>query len=170
MSRRLSIWLCIFFFAGLSGCAHSISKDLMAKVDKEKTFSAVMENPEAYIGSTVLWGGVIEKIQQGPGETKLTVSQAPLNLRGHPRTEAADREFIAHTSRALDPQIFHRGTEVTLVGEIDALEKSRFGGEETFPVVRIIDIHPWTNTWGRFPITREWEINQSGRFIEPGVR
>jgi outer membrane lipoprotein len=170
LTRRPSLWLCIFFLAGLSGCAHSISENAMAKVDREKTFSAVMKNPEAYIGSRVLWGGVVENIQQEPGETKLIVSQAPLNQGGYPQTEAADREFVAHTSRPLDPQFFHRGSEITLVGEIDALEKSRLGGDDTFPVVRIIEIHAWTWSRERFPITRNWEINQSGRFIGPGVR
>ncbi len=169
MTGRPAICFFIFFLA-LCGCARSISKDTMAKVDTEKTFSVVMQNPQAYIGSTVLWGGVIENIQQGPGETKLIVSQAPLNPNGYPRTEAADREFLAHTSRPLDPQIFHRGSEITLVGEIDALEKSRFGGDDTFPVLRIIEIHAWARNWGRYPITRGWEINQSGRFLEPGVR
>ncbi len=169
MTGRPAICFFIFFLA-LCGCARSISKDTMAKVDTEKTFSVVMQNPQAYIGSTVLWGGVIESIRREAGETKIIVSQAPLDLRGYPRNDASDREFIAHTPRTLDPQTFRQGSEITLVGEIDALEESSFGGGDNFPVVRIIEIHTWTRTWGRFSISRDWEINQTGRFIEPGVR
>ncbi len=170
MTGRPAIWFFMFVFIGILGCASSISKEVMEKVDMEKTFPAVMENPQASIGSTVLWGGVIENIRQDAGETKIIVSQAPLDARGYPRNDTADREFIAHTSRTLDTQTFRRGSKITLVGEIDGMEKSRFGGDEAFPVVRIIEIHAWKRDWDRFSISRGWEINQTGRFIEPGVR
>ena len=81
LGRWASLFLWIFFLAGLSGCAHPISKGVMATVDKDRTFSAVMQDPEANVGSTVLWGGVIDKVSHETGETKLIVSQAPLNSR-----------------------------------------------------------------------------------------
>ena len=170
LGRWASLFLWIFFLAGLSGCAHPISKGVMATVDKDRTFSAVMQDPEANVGSTVLWGGVIDKVSHETGETKLIVSQAPLNSKGYPQTDASDREFVAHTPRSLDPQIYHDGMKVTLVGEIDGVEEKEIGPEEDpRPMVRVIEIHAWTERtwgWGSFPIARGWEFNQYGPSVQ----
>ncbi len=174
LGRWASLWLWIFFLAGLSGCMHPISRGVMATVDKDRTFSAVTQDPEANIGSTVLWGGIIGKVLHEPGETKLIVSQAPLNSKGYPQTEATDREFVAHTPQSLDPQIFRIGMKVTIAGEIDGVEEKELGPEEDpCPVVRVIEIHAWAERrwkWGSFPIARGWEFNQYGPSAQGIVR
>ena len=168
--RWASLWLFIFFLAGLSGCMHPISKGVRATVDKDRTFSAVIQDPEANVGSTVLWGGVIEKVFQEFGETKLIVSQAPLNSKGYPQTEATDREFVAHTPQSLDPQTFHNGMKVTIAGEIDGVEGKELGPEgDPRPIVRVIEIHAWTESrwgWGSFRISRGWELNMNAPSVQ----
>jgi starvation-inducible outer membrane lipoprotein len=168
--RWASLWLLIFFLAGLAGCMHSISKGVMATVDKDRTFSAVIQDPEANVGSTVLWGGVIEKVFHESGETKLIVSQAPLNSKGYPQTEATDREFVAHTPQFLDPQTFHNGMKVTIAGEIDGVEEKELGPEkDPRPMVRVIEIHAWTENrwgWGSFRISRGWELNLNAPSVQ----
>jgi outer membrane lipoprotein len=168
LQRRPPIWLYIFLFAGISACAypitkdaHPISKDLLARIDKKKTYAEVMKSPEEHIGADVLWGGIIERVRLGGGKTILIVNQAPLNSHGYPQTGAMDGDFVAHTARALDPQVFREGRKVTMAGEIDRIDKGGAGSEEkTFPVVRIKEIHAWTSTPGRFQITKGWEFNQ----------
>ena len=160
------LWLWIFLLAGLSGCVHPISKNVMATVDKGQTFSVVIQDPEAYIGSIVLWGGVIEKVLPGPGETRLIVSQTPLSSKGYPQTDATYGEFVAHTPRFLDPEIFRSEMKITIAGEIDGVEEKELGPEEVpRPLVRVIEIHAWPERrWslGSFPIFRGWEFNQYG--------
>jgi outer membrane lipoprotein len=172
--RWALIWLGIFFLVALSGCMHPISKGVMSTVDKDRTFSAVIQNPDAHVGSTVLWGGVIEKVFHEPGETKLIVSQAPLNSKGYPQTDATDREFVAHTPQSLDPQIFHDGMKVTIAGEIDGVEEIKLGPkEDPRPMVRVIEIHAWTESrwgWGSFRISRGWEINQYAPSVQGWTR
>ena len=163
-----SLWLWIFFLVGLSGCMHPISKSIMATLDQDRTFSAVMRDPGASIGSTVLWGGVIEDVLHEPEETKLIVSQAPLNWKGYPQTDEIRGEFVAYTYRSLDPQTFYSGIKVTIAGEIDGVEEKEVGSEEVpCPVVRVIQIHAWPERnwgwgWGSFSIARGWEFNQYG--------
>jgi outer membrane lipoprotein len=143
--------LWIFFFAGLSGCMPPISKDVMDTVDRDLPFSRVIENPKAYIGSIILWGGVIDKFVPGPEETRLLVIQCPLDAQSHPLTDATYGEFVAHTPRSLDPLIFRRGMAITLAGEIDGVQEKELGPEEVpRPLVRVIEIHAWTERGDRF--------------------
>ena len=155
----------IFLLAGLFGCIRSFSPAVLDTVDKDRTFSVVIQSPKAFIGSIVLWGGVIEKILQDSEGTKVIMIQTPLNKRGYPQTSASEGEFIAHTPRSLDPEIFQSGTKVTLAGEIDGVEENESGPEEiSLPLVRVIEIHAWTGMiWGVFPISRKgWEIDELG--------
>jgi len=163
LGRRASLWLWIFFLVGLSGCMHTISKGVMATVDKDRTFSAVIEDPKANVGSTVLWGGVIEKATAGPEGTELIVRQSPLDSKGYPQTDASEGEFIAHAFRPLNPEIFLKGMKVTVAGEIvDVAEKKLGPARYPCPIVRVTEIHAWTKRWGIFPISRGWEFSQYG--------
>jgi len=164
LGRWALVWLGIFFLVVLSGCMHPASKSLMATFDKGKAFSEVIQDPEAYINSAVLWGGVIEKAIHGPEGTDLIVRQAPLDSKGYPQIDSSEGEFIAHTLRLLNPEIFLKGMEVTVAGEIDDVAERRTGlVRYPCPMVRVIEIHAWTkNIMVTFPISRGWEFNQYG--------
>ena len=154
----------------LLGCVHPIPRNVLPTVEKELTFSRVIENPPAYEGGVVLWGGIIRKPTYGPEETALLITQTPLDRRGFPQTGATEGEFIAHTSRHLDPEIFKEETKITLVGEIDGVEEKKWGPQEyPRPLVRIIDIHAWIpKLWGIFMVSRRgWEIDEMGPLPSP---
>ena len=161
LGRWASLWLWIFFLAGPYGCMHPISKDVRMAVDKDQTFSEIIQDPEAYINSTVLWGGVIEKAIHGPDGTELIVRQAPIDSKGYPRTDISEGEFMVHTLRHLNPEIFLRGTKVTIAGEIYGVAERKLGPVGyPCPMVRVIEIHAWTKRWGSFPIARGWQVDQ----------
>jgi outer membrane lipoprotein len=104
----------------------------------------VVENPKGYLGSIVIWGGVVSKVSRGAEGTSLLVMQAPLDSKGHPQTRIALGEFIARTSESLDPRVYRKGLTITLAGEIDGVEEKELGPMEyPRPVLRIIQIHPW---------------------------
>jgi starvation-inducible outer membrane lipoprotein len=164
MGRWIFLWLWIFFLAGLSGCMYPISKGVMATVDKDQTFSAVMQDPGAYINSTVLWGGVIEKALDGPEGTELIVRQSLLDSKGYPQTDSSEGDFIVHTFQHLSPEVFLKGTKVTVAGKIDeGAGKKLDPAGDPLPVVRVIEIHAWTERrWGSFPLFRGWEFSLYG--------
>lgn len=61
-----------------SGCT-PISKELRAQTDRTVGFQQVFQNPEAYKGKIVIWGGeIIETINQKDGTTLIVVLQRPL--------------------------------------------------------------------------------------------
>jgi starvation-inducible outer membrane lipoprotein len=167
--RWATFCLWIFFLAGLSGCIHPVSKNVMETVNQDLAFSMVIQNPKAYMSSIVLWGGVIENAGHGPEGTKLIVIQTPLDAHGYPQTNTSEGEFIAHTPKSLDLQVFQSGTKVTIAGEIDGVDEKEHGPMEyPRPLVRVIEIHAWIERLlGIFQLTKGWKIDQSGPFPSP---
>jgi outer membrane lipoprotein len=151
-----------FFFIGLSGCLPPISKTVMGSVEKNHTFSVVIEKPQAYIGSIILWGGTIEKTLYGTEGTRLIVIESPLDSNEYPRTEITEGEFIIDTPQRLDKEIYRKGTKITVAGKIDGVEEEELRGMKyPRPRVRMIEIHPWEQkSWGVFPLTPGWQVNQ----------
>jgi outer membrane lipoprotein len=162
-------WAWVLFFAVLSGCVHSFSPILSDTAEKHLTFEVVIQNPQAYVGSVVLWGGVIRTVMIGPEGTQLIVTQAPLDSKLYPLASATEGDFIVHTLRQLDLTIFSRDTKVTVVGEIDGVNEGEQGPMEyPRPLVRMIEIHAWTEKlWGIFPLTKGWEVDELGPWASP---
>lgn len=153
-----------FFFFGLCGCMQPFSKDVMAIVERDRTFPVVIEKPRTYIGSVVLWGGIVDEALSAPGETRLLVIQNPLDAKGYPQTDVTYGVFSAFTPRALDPLVYRKGTLVTIAGAIDRVEEEEQGPTKyQRPVLRVIDIRAWgQKAKGVFPVSRKWEIRQEG--------
>ena len=139
----LSLLLLLFF---LSGCAHVISKDLRNTADLSLTLSQVKQNPEAYKGKTVVWGGeIIRTENQHDGTTLVEVFQRPLDSRGEPKeTVASEGRFIALADKYLDPYLFRTGKKITIAGEIQG-EKRRPLGEMDYRYALLLskEIHLW---------------------------
>ncbi len=150
--RRIQFLMWILFRVFLFGIwclaagawAHPISFLVRAEANPSLSFSKVVENPKAFLGSIVIWGGVISKASQDPEGTKLLVIQNPLDAHGRPKTQETEGEFIAWTSEPLDPRVYRKGLTITLAGEIDGVEEKNLGPMEyPRPVLRIIQVHPW---------------------------
>ena len=144
LNNWVSLWLWIFLLAVTSGCAQPISRDVMATVDRQLTFSAVIDNPKAYIGQVVLWGGVVERYVPGPGQTRLIVEQYPVDAKGRPQMDATYGEFVVFTPDRLDPLSFRKEMVITVAGMIEGVEETEDGPQKILrPVVRVIEIHSW---------------------------
>ncbi|NIR17244.1 MAG: hypothetical protein GWN86_26345, partial [Desulfobacterales bacterium] len=59
------------------GCAPVISKDIRDQVARDLSFKEVLQDPEAYKGKMVLWGGVIIKAENQKEGTLIEVLQKP---------------------------------------------------------------------------------------------
>jgi len=134
--KRFQQFLLLSFLL-LVGCAHVISKDLRQKVDPSLTFTQVLQNPNAYQGRAVLWGGeIIETLNQKDGTTFIEVFQRPLGWRGEPReTLASEGRFLVLAEKYLDPYLFRRGRKITVAGEIK--------GEKIKPIGDMDYRHPF---------------------------
>jgi len=138
--------LLVLLFALLSGCAPVISKDLRNQVDPNLTFQQVLQNPTAYKGAIVVWGGeIIEAVNQNDGTTLIEVFQRSLGWREEPKqTVASQGRFLALADRYLDPYIFRKGRRVTIGGEILGEEIKPLGKMDYhYPLLLCKQIYLW---------------------------
>jgi outer membrane lipoprotein len=149
MKNRVITYL-LPFFIFVSGCAHVISKDLRANVDPSLSFGEVLQNPEAYKGKIVLWGGgVIQTLPQEDGTTFIEVLEWPLGWRGEPRrTVPFQGKFLILVKEPLDSFPYGSRAKITVVGEIDGTilggkVKSVSDPTYQYPLLLSKEIHVW---------------------------
>jgi outer membrane lipoprotein len=138
--------LCIVFIL-VSACATSpIAKQYLQEAKEDNLlFPMALRNPDAHIGSTVVWGGrVIETKNLKKGshivvlETSLARDTRPIDPR------YSKGRFIAISSDFLDPELYTKSREVTIAGVITGKKKMPIGGTVyTYPVVTIKQIYIW---------------------------
>ena len=127
------------------GCGYPISKNLRQEAQKNLSFSMVFEDPMAYKGTIVIWGGKIIKTLNRKQGTEILVLQIPLNWRERPEEDDSSRgRFIAKSSGYLDAAVYAAGRKITVAGEVVGKEIWPVGEiEYTYPVVTIKEIHLW---------------------------
>ncbi|NWG02795.1 MAG: Slp family lipoprotein [Syntrophaceae bacterium] len=129
----------------ISGCAYPISKELRQEVTKDITFPMVLQDPTAYMGSIVLWGGIIIETMNHPEGSEITVLETPLDYMEEPEPAKHSRgRFVAKTSKFLDPEVYKQRKRITLAGEIVGKEVKPLGKSEyTYPVVLVKQLYLW---------------------------
>ncbi len=139
-----------FLFFGLflfliSACTYPISHELREEAQKDLTFSTALQNPTAYTGAIVIWGGkIISSLNRQDG-TEITVLEMPLDSMERPEAEAQSQgRFIAKISKFLDPEIYSAGKKITVAGEIIGKETKPLGEVTyTYPVIAVKQIYLW---------------------------
>jgi len=127
-----------------SGCS-PISKELRDQADRSLSFQQVSQNPEAYKGKIVIWGGeIIETIVQKDGTTLIVVLQRPLDRGKEPKIERSEGRFIILSEGVIEPYIFRRGRRITTGGEILGKKVMRLGEfEYPYALLRSKQLHLW---------------------------
>jgi outer membrane lipoprotein len=140
--------LLIAYFLSLlvfSGCAHIISPELKREICEEITLSRVAESPGTYKGKVVLWGGKIIRTVNKEEGTQIEVLQLPLDINDRPKkVDASEGRFLILYPDYLDAAIYRQGRDVTVVGEIQGVNKLPLGEiEYTYPFLKSKKIHLW---------------------------
>jgi len=142
----LASFLCLALLLTAGACAYPISKQWRQAAEKEKlAYPVVLENPAAYTGSIVLWGGKILETTNVRDGTEMIILDVPLDFLGEPKeTQHSRGRFIARSDLFLDPAVYKPNRETTLAGEVTGAEE-RALGETTYryPVVMIKELHLW---------------------------
>lgn len=106
----------------------------------------VNEVPDAGAnGETVRWGGTIAVIENTDDGSIVEIVSRPLNGWGRPkRNDQTDGRFIAHLDQVLDPKKVKKGMDVTMVGELTAIEDGSVGEMPyRFPVLSVSKLKVW---------------------------
>lgn len=146
--KRHHVLSCVLAMAAmilLAGCAHVISKEVLQEVEPSLTFAHVSQDPEAYTGKTVLFGGDVIETQNLSDKTLVVVLQRPLGRRGEPGGgDVSEGRFIIQTPGFLDPAIYSPGRKLTVAGTV-AGKEVRPLGEITYayPVIEKRELYLW---------------------------
>jgi len=125
---------------------YPIAKDLQQQA-RHVTLAQVRQNPDAYEGTIVIWGGRIINTTNDVNSSTMYVLCLPLDNSGNPVWDAGSPgRFIASSKDFLDPEIYTSGRLVTIAGSIAGLEsQSVQNSKYNYPVVDIKQIHLWPN-------------------------
>lgn len=128
----------------LSSCA-PFSRQALREVDRNITLQEVQRDPQPYLGKTVLWGGTIIETVNRDHETVIRVAQTDLDFEKRPtRTDRSAGRFIVRYPQFLDPAIYQKGRELTVVGEVLGKETLPLGEVTySYPVIRGKEVHLW---------------------------
>lgn len=103
----------------VSGCAHVMSEANLKTVDQSVHYSDLKEKPEAFVGKTVLLGGVIAGVRGNEDLILLEVAQLELFKHGVPNEDSrSEGRFLAISTDLIDPVIYQPGKLVTIIGEV----------------------------------------------------
>ena len=150
--------LCGALWAGmllLSACAATIPPDALTGVDQGISFESLGNDPEAFVGKTVVLGGDIISTENRPEKTILVVLQHDLDGDLKPLGDDQSKgRFMVIVPEFLDPVIYAKSRRITAVGTVTGKEIRQLNNipyvypviEETYlrlwPVERIQDSEP----------------------------
>ncbi len=149
MEKRIYIYPFLFLLSFLIGCAPIVSTELKAAADTSISFKEVQENPEAYKGKIVLWGGeIIQVLPQADGTTLIEVLERPLGWWDKPRKTVEFRgKFLALAKEPLDTSTYKMGNRITIAGEIQGEIQGKIkeltDSTYRYPVLLNKEMHVW---------------------------
>jgi outer membrane lipoprotein len=136
--KKPHIFMLLLLLLFLTGCAHLISDQSLALVDRSVTFDRLRENPDAFRGRFVLLGGSVASLAANREGSQLEVEQHALDDREVPKAASGSGgHFLATTPYRLDPADYPSGTLVSMVGEVTGTRVER---DYRYPVIAVREI------------------------------
>lgn len=139
---------CIAIFlllAVCAGCANNPASSISQAVVDDVSLARVRDDTDAYLGSTVRWGGVVSAVENKADETWIFLVERALKDNEKPITDGhSDGRFIASFSGFIDPLVYKPGRPLTVVGSIEGSTLRAIGEYDyRFPLVAVRDSHLW---------------------------
>jgi outer membrane lipoprotein len=132
----------------LSGCVgtYVIPPDLAGQADRSISFTALLENPDAFQGRKVALGGVILKARNLKEGTEIEVLELPLDRYDRPVGPVSDsqgRFLVAHPGY-LETAVLRRGRAVTIVGDVAGKKIQKIDeADYSYPFIKADFVHVW---------------------------
>ncbi|MBI2381032.1 MAG: Slp family lipoprotein [Gammaproteobacteria bacterium] len=140
--RRMGF--CLALAASVAGCASTPA--LMNEPVSPLSLAEVRSDRTPTQGQKVRWGGVIAAVENRNSETWLELVEQPLDRRGRPQmVDRSGGRFMAKVPGFLEPSIYTKGRELTVVGAVDGRYRSTIGKEYhyEYPVVAVSAYQLW---------------------------
>lgn len=146
-SRSFNFLINSLLFLLVGGCAAPISKSFRQATTPGVTFPMVFENPDGFLGNTVIWGGSIIKTVTTQTGSKIYILQSPLDPGEKPQSSDLSRgRFIVTTDSMLDPLVYSKWRKLTVAGKVTSkkiVTHSTSGNSYIYPVVQSEQLYLW---------------------------
>ena len=129
----------------LNACGPVISQEVRQQVPPDLAFKEVLADPDKYVGSMVVFSGLILQSVNIPQGTELMILQREADSSGRPQdTDQSGGRFLARQDGYLDVAIYATGRAVTVAGRVEGSEQRPLGQiSYSYPVIRVEEIHLW---------------------------
>lgn len=141
--------LVIFVFPmGLIACVHPISEKLRSEIESHIMFQHVFDQTEAYIGKSVIFGGVIVGARNFDDWTEIEVIQKDLNSFGYPsREDKTQGRFIFVKNGYLEPEVWTKGRYVTGGGIVKGRQTGKIDKKQySYPLIEAVELKLWESS------------------------
>jgi outer membrane lipoprotein len=141
MHRNL---LALILVLSLGACA-TVPESLRGEFAQGANLLAVRSQPDNFTGQEVRWGGIILNVDNQREESILEILAYPLDKSSRPKIDRmALGRFLLHSNQFLDPAIYPRDRELTVVGIIQGVEKRKIGEfEYPYPLIEGRVLYVW---------------------------
>ncbi|MCX8049639.1 MAG: Slp family lipoprotein [Methylohalobius sp.] len=130
-------------FLLLSACATMPPE--LAGVAESPSLDEVAAQPESFRGRRIRWGGTIIEVSNEADATFLQILAKPLDRTGRPEEDATPQgRFLMRTEQFLDPAIYLREREITVVGTGAGIAERQIGKRSVkLPLLEAERWHLW---------------------------
>jgi outer membrane lipoprotein len=143
--KGIPVWGLIGLLPFLWGCS-VIPPEAREEADLSVAFPELQQDPDFYLGRTVLLAGMITKVERLDDQTELELLQRPLRREDVPiGTMPSEGRFVISHSGGLDPAIYRSGRYVTVMGQVIGSRMVRVGEtEDRAPIINSELLRPWS--------------------------
>jgi len=129
----------------LSACSSHIPPVIKQPLESAPSIGEVRDRADAYISQKVRWGGMILETENNQDNSSLTIVAFPLNDDGEPQvSDQSTGRFIALFDGFLEPLVFSREREVTVIGKLLKMETIDVGEYAyEYPVIQVEHYYIW---------------------------
>jgi outer membrane lipoprotein len=135
----------VLVLTACGGCAANPAAQLSQAIVDDVSLTQARSAADAYVGSTVRWGGVVTDVENKADKTWVFVVGRELRDDEKPITDSASEgRFIASFEGFVDPLVYKSGRPLTVVGRIEGSTVRAIGEYDyRFPVVAVRDSYLW---------------------------
>jgi outer membrane lipoprotein len=143
MKIAFTVALALLFLVGCG--VRVLPEEAMRQVDPSVDFSQVRADPQRYVGTTLLVGGRIIANRSTQEGSVLEILPYRLDRSGMPlEIDGEGGRFLARSERFLDPEVYERGSLITMTGTVLGTSTSTVNEMTyTWPLFRVGAIHLW---------------------------
>ncbi len=130
----------------LSSCASRMPVEIKGDLDRAPDVAQVHARASRFLSQKVRWGGKILNIENKQNTSRLTIVTFPLNGYGRPKkTDQSPGRFIAIVDTFLEPELYSKDREITVIGHLLKSETLKVGEfSYNHPVVQVGNHYLWS--------------------------